>query len=510
MQGSVIFLEPRNGNFGGPGATSIGMVMQGDQWRLNLSTVTPKIKVLNPGQIARIHEYSLQILSTVGVRVDAKEARDLFFKARCSVKGDNRVMIPPELIQWAIAAAPGCIDIYDRNEQFAFQLGNAVRNQTRFGVGCTNLYYQDPVTDTVEPFSRRHMTLSVRLGDRLDGFDVVTTPGIVQELPAAHADLYASLEMIANTAKPLVVLVSEPGCFETALDLFEHLRGNLSRNPFVIPYFNPITPLVLNEETSWKIAVTVRRGLPFIYNNYGMSGATAPITPAGTLAVLNAELLAGLVYAQLVKEGTPVILGSLPAGFDMKTMISLYTPHTMLLNLASAEMMAHYDLPHSGTSGSGTGWGPDLLASGTFWMNHLTGCLGKVGLAPSVGSNFDSLAFSPAAVVYANEVIRQARLFSAGFRVDDEAVAIEEITGIGPAGNYLMADSTCKLFRKFDYGNEIWPGLTLEQWQAEGEPRADDLIRKYTRQLLADLSAPKDYEALTAKGEAFIALATGG
>jgi len=112
--------------------------------------------------------------------------------------------------------------------------------------------------------------------------------------------------------------------------------------------------------------------------------------------------------------------------------------------------------------------------------------------------------------VYANQVIRQARLFSAGFRVDDEAVAMDEVAAIGPAGNYLMADNTCKLFRQFDYGNEIWPSLTLEQWQAEGEPRADDLIRNYTRQLLADLSAPKDYEELTAKGEAYIALATGG
>ena len=78
----------------------------------------------------------------------------------------------------------------------------------------------------------------------------------------------------------------------------------------------------------------------------------------------------------------------------------------MLLNIACAEMMTHYGLPHSGTSGSGPGWGPDLLASGGFWMNHFSSLLGKVGLVPFVGGNFDSLAFSPAAVVYADEVIR--------------------------------------------------------------------------------------------------------
>jgi trimethylamine---corrinoid protein Co-methyltransferase len=469
-----------------------------------MSFVTPSTTVLQPDQIAMVHEYSLKILSSVGIRVDSKEARALFLKANCRVMPDNQVLISPELIQWAMDAAPACVDIYDRNEQFAFQLGNSEKNQTRFGVGCTNLYYQDPVTDSVEPFSRRHMALSTRLGDRLEGFDVVTSPGIVQDLPQTHADLYAGLEMIANTVKPLVLLVSEPGCFEPVLDLFEHLRGDLSHHPFVIPYFNPITPLVLNEETAWKIKITVSRGLPFVYNNYGMSGATAPITPAGTLAVLNAELLVGLVYAQLLKEGTAVIMGSLPAGFDMKTMMSLYTPHTILLNLANAEMMAHYDLPHSGTSGSGTGWGPDLLASGTFWMNHLTGCMGKVGLCPSVGSNFDSMAFSPASVVYANQIIHEARMFARGFPLDDAAVAMEEIAAIGSAGNYLVADSTCNLFRELDYGNDIWPVLTLEQWQAEGELKSGKLIRDHTRKLLDDLGIPEDYDVLTEKGEAFI------
>ena len=51
-----------------------------------------------------------------------------------------------------------------------------------------------------------------------------------------------------------------------------------------------------------------------------------------------------------------MILGSLPASFDMRTMGSYYGPETMLLNLACGEMMAHYGVPHCGTSGSGGGW----------------------------------------------------------------------------------------------------------------------------------------------------------
>jgi trimethylamine--corrinoid protein Co-methyltransferase len=125
-----------------------------------------------------------------------------------------------------------------------------------------------------------------------------------------------------------------------------------------------------------------------------MAGATTPITPLGTLILLNAELLAGLVFAQLVREGTPVILGSLPAYFDMQTMASFYDTTSYLLNLACAEMMAAYALPHCGASGSGIGWGPDLVASGHQWMNHLLSCLGDVGLVPFVGDVLGSKAFS--------------------------------------------------------------------------------------------------------------------
>jgi trimethylamine--corrinoid protein Co-methyltransferase len=130
---------------------------------------------------------------------------------------------------------------------------------------------------------------------------------------------------------------------------------------------------------------------------------------------LNAELLAGLVFNQLVKPGTPIILGSLPAFFDMKTMVDFFDPQTMLLNLACAEMMSYYQIPHAGTSGSANGWGPDLIASEALMMNHLTSCLGKVDLAPFVGGSLGSKVLSPAMVVYANQVIEQSRQFAEGF-----------------------------------------------------------------------------------------------
>ena len=469
-----------------------------------MNIVKPEIHVLSRQHREQVHCYSLNILSDVGVRVDFEPARKMFAAKGFKVDGNDKVYISPEQVDWALTRAPSVVGIHDRSGTPAFRVGRRGNGQTRFGVGVTNLFYQQPDNDRVEPFSREHMARAATLCDALDQFDLLATPGGLKDLPPDTADLIGTLEMVANTKKPLVLLVSNHHCFSATLDMLEHLKGDLDKNPFVIPYFNPITPLVLNETTAKNMMETVERGLPMIYNNYGMSGATAPITPGGTLAVLNAELLAGLVYSQVLKAGTPIILGSLPAGFNMQTMQACYTPHTMLLNLACAEMMAHYGLPHSGTSGSGPGWGPDLLAGGMHWLNHLTCCLGKVGLAPLCGGNFSSVAFSPPAVVYANEIIAQARRFSRGFSLEETDVAPGEIAAIGPGGNFLMADMTVELCRKMDYGNPIWPELSLEEWQERGMPKAEERLREYTVDLLKNHPRPDDHDLLMEKGETFI------
>ena len=463
--------------------------------------VQPNLSVMDQKQIKKVHENSLQILSSVGLRVDSPKARKLFTRAIGSqaVEGD-RVRIPPDLVEWAIQAAPARMDIYDRKGAPAFRLPD----QVRFGVGVTSLYYQEPETDRAVPFTRKHMADCVRLGNGLPSFDVISTIGIVQDVAPQVSDLYATLEMAANTFKPLIILISDENAFPAVLDLLEHLHGDLATRPSVIPYFNPITPLVINKSTVDKMIVAIQRGLPFIYANYGMAGASVPITPAGQLALMNAEVLAGLTLGQLIKEGTPMILGNHPACFDMKGNESYYDPKSYLIDLACAEMMAHYSLPSSGTSGSGMGWGADLIAGGHQWFNHLISCLGKKGLAPFVGDILSSLAFSPTLIVYANEVIQQARQFTEGFVIDDTNIGLEDIAQVGPGGNFLTSNLTLKFYRNTREFSHIFDSLSLDDWQARGRPRAEDLLKGYTRQLLSESKPPENHSALLAQGESFI------
>lgn len=466
-----------------------------------MNNIRPSLKLLEPEQILQVHAYALRILSETGIRVDSGEVTRLLEDTGLVGVQDGRVKLMPDLVEKALRSAPSSIQIYDRNGQPAFHLGD---DRLRFGVGVTALYYQEPEKDNLETFTRQHMCTLTRLGSHLPNYDVISTPGVVQDVHPSLSDLSGNLEMFANTLKPQVVLTSEDDSFEKLLDLFEHLHGDLGEKPFILPYLNPVTPLVLNAGTLSKMQSAIRRGLPFIFSNYSMAGASTPITPAGTLALLLAELLAGLTISQVMRPGTPIILGMLPAYFDLKTLQTFYDPQSMLVNLACAEIMAYYCLPHCGTSGSGTGWGMDLIASDSYWINTLTYALTRGGLAPFVGDSLGAKSISPCTLVNVNEVIEQALRFAGGFQLDDSQTVLDEIAKVGPGGSFLSAGSTLKGYRSGYYTSPLYPHWSLEKWQAQGQPSSHQVLREKTRDLIASLPEPEDYRELMAKGEAFI------
>jgi trimethylamine--corrinoid protein Co-methyltransferase len=452
--------------------------------------------------LVQIHERSLEVLSSVGVRVDAEWARKVLSDAGGTPADDPRtIRLSREVIEWAIKAAPPSVDIYDRLGKAAFRLG---KDRARFGAGVTTLYYQDIDAAALEPFARRHMELLVRLCDGLSAFDVVSTLGIVQDVPPRLSDLYAVLDMVANTTKPLVVLVSDEGRFPAVLDLLEHLSGDLSARPFVIPYVNPITPLRLSEGTADKMRQAIERGLPLIFSSYGMAGATTPISPSASWALLNAELLAGLTLAQLIKKRTPVVLGFLPAYFDMRGTGSYYDMTSYLLNLACAEMMSWYGLPHCGTSGSGMGRSADLVTAAHQWANHLTSCASNVGLVPFVGDVLGSKAFSPEALIYASEVITHARRFAQGLPLENPDTGLSEIASVGAGGSFMTTSHTLERHRSASFFSAIFANLSLEEWQRKAQPRADGELRAYVRELMSNLKPPTDHDRLIGRGESFI------
>ena len=467
--------------------------------------VSPRLQLLSPEQMKEVHRYSIRILEDTGIEVESVRALKIFEKSDGAKVRNGVVYLKDELINHAIKKAPSNIEIFNKAGETAFQLGKKQGKETHFGIGVTNTWFQDIESKQVELFTRKHMQHSTRLGDLLDNYAMVSTLGIPSDVPAEASDLYSVLDMYANTSKPLVLLVSGDNKINEVFELLSFLHGDISEKPFCIPYVNPITPLVLNKATTDKMEASIYHHLPLMYSNYSMYGGTSPVTEGGALALLNAELLAGLVFSQLVKEGSEIILGSLPAAFNMTTMGSYYTPASYLLNLACAEMMDYYEIPHCGTSGSNNGRGADLLASGNLWLNHLSSCLGKIGCAPFVGGNFDSMAFSPTTVVLSNQIIGEARKFAKGFALSDETVNLDEIEKVGHGGDYFTSEQTLASLHELSNTDTLWSSMSLDTWKEQGKPSIEKELIETTHELYSRAQeASEGAMDLIKKGEDYI------
>lgn len=467
-----------------------------------MNNVRPHLTLMNEEQIQEAHRNVLKVLGETGVRVDSPEILQML-ERKLGLKSQDRIIkFPPEIIEEAIRSAPKTIDVYDRRGEHKLKLGD---DRLRFGVGVTALFYQNPFDETLDIFKRENFRDLVRLGSSLKHYDVVSTVGIVRDVPEELGDLYGSLEHIANTTKPLVLLVSDENKFPDVLGMFELLHSReLGDKPFVIPYFNPVSPLVMNAGTVDKMKVAIERGLPIIFSNYSMAGASTPLTPAGTLTLLMAELLAGLVISQTIKKGAQILLGMLPVYFDMRTMLNFYDPQSILISVACSEMMKHYGIPHCSTSGSGTGWGMDLIAADTYWMNTLALLLSNGHLAPFIGDSLGSKSISPTTFVHCHEIIDQSLRLHAGFQLDDVQSAVDEIARVGPGKNFLSQPSTMRNYKNGYYTSGIYPHFSMEKWLEAGAPPARQVLRQKTQDLMASAPAPDDYADFIGRGEEYI------
>ena len=54
------------------------------------------------------------------------------------------------------------------------------------------------------------------------------------------------------------------------------------------------------------------------------------------------------------------------------------------------------------------------------------------------------------------------------------------------------------------YWQGIFPHISLEKWVEQGHPKANQLVREKTQEIMTQAKAPDDHDEIIAKGEEFI------
>jgi len=123
-------------------------------------------------------------------------------------------------------------------------------------------------------------------------------------------------------------------------------EDELRARPILFMGACPVSPLKIPAEACEIIIECARAGLADNILSMAMSGASSPVTVAGTLVVHNAEVLAGLVLAQLAERGAPVIYGSSTTAMDMRlATASVGSPECGIISACVAYIAKQYRLP---------------------------------------------------------------------------------------------------------------------------------------------------------------------
>lgn len=449
-------------------------------------------RVLSPSQLDAVHDASTRILARAGVRVSSVEATALLREAGAFVDDGGVVRIPAHLIDWAVDAAPRTVTVYDRHGAEAMRLGG---RRTYFGTGSDTPNVLDPLTRERRPALLEDVCRTARVCDALENIAFLMCMGIASDRPPATAELHHFHAMLRNSTKPVVYTALDLDAAARLLDMASLVAGGgeaFRERPFAIMYIEPVSPLTFAPDVMDKLLFCADKGIPCIFMSGMLAGGTGPVTPAGGVALANAEALAGLLIAQLKRTGTPVIAGGGILGMDMRSAISSYSsPEFMLTMGAMAELARHYRIPSWGYAGctDAKQFDEQAAADTAEWV--MTALLTGSNLVHDVGFLESGMTSSLEQVVFADEIIGKCARILGGIRTDEESLAVDVSCAVGPGGSFLGHAHTGRHHRA-NWRPSMEDRSTYGGWQRRGAPTMRERVAERVVDLL-DAHRPEPF-----------------
>lgn len=444
---------------------------------------------LSEEQINKIHQTVLKVFAEVGVQVNYDQALEIFRKAGAQVDPETRIVkFPSDMVMELVGKAPEQVTLCGRAPQGAL---DCIIGGTRvyLGTGGTALNVQDPGADTSRPSQLKDVMNMARAVDALENIHFYMLNVFPHDVLSDDIDVNRFGAALNRTQKHIMGGVYTVEGIRNVIKMASMIAGGeeaLSQNPFISMVACIISPFKLDEDYGRLAIEVAKNGIPLVVPAEPLCGATAPITLAGNLVVDCVDTLTGVMLAQLVNPGTPVLFGCISSITDLRDMKYLAGAVEMgLLNAAASQMAQFYKLPIYATAGMSDAKVNDAQAG---YESALTSLM--VALA---GGNFihDAAGFlefcmtaSFDKLVIDNEILGMVMRAVEGIRVDDDALAYDVIKEIGPGGHYLSSRHTRRNMRREQFTPQLSDRDNRTVWEAAGARDAHARATERARQIL--------------------------
>ena len=452
----------------------------------------------------QIHEASLKLLAEPGIKIDHQPIRERLLKAGAKPGATNdTIKIPRELISEYMSLCPP--EVHLANRSGGGKVITARGESAIWSVPGLNIY-QEGIR---RPFTSKDMANISRLMENLNQVDGVFGMAMADITPNIR-DVVGLRIMAENTTKHIRVL-----CFTPAgADCLMEMKKAIGAYPWFSVGFTAHGPLRWTSLALEIFERTAGEGVPATINGEPMAGVSGPITLAGSAAVGNAEILAGIVINQLLEPGRPCIYNlGLAHTFDMRTMIAVTGgPENALYAKISAAMGRFYNIPSASwvSTESICVDSQAALEKMCGFHTHLDSGVTNIW---GVGQLESELTISPAQAVIDNEIIAYSKRYLRGVEINDETLALDTIREVGISGSFLETMHTAENFRDELFFPSVLNRLTYEGWRAKGGKTLAEQAESTAQELMAKPMPPaltNDQAAELKRLEDAFARRTGG
>ncbi len=256
------------------------------------------------------------------------------------------VKIPAHIVEEAIDSSPKKVFLAGRDPRHDIVLENGRVNFCPFGEGVMVI---DPYTGEYRKSTKKDKGDVARLVDALDQYDMLENTVAPRDVHPEMESLHNYEVTVANTTKHVPQPCHDKRSAQLLIEMAAVVAGGrekLKDRPIVSGCTCPQSPLTISEGCADPIIEYARANLPQNILSMALAGATSPVTLAGTLVTHNAEVLGGIVLAQLTRKGAPVMYGSSTSMIDLKmTTATVGCPELGLISAAVAKLAQMYLLP---------------------------------------------------------------------------------------------------------------------------------------------------------------------
>ncbi len=441
-----------------------------------------KIEVFTKGELEAVHSASMTLLSDVGIKVDAKDARDILKEGGGEVdKITNFVKFPESLVKEKLKTVPNSFKLHGPDGSFNFEVNTTT---TQFATIGTPVKIYDP--------SNKNGVRKTVLADTIEQIKIVDS---LENIMCSHIDVWPNdvsyttihahciYQWVKNTKKPYGL-----GCLgrlasQDMMNMASIIVGGedeLIKNPRFVGFMNPTSPLHLPQLMTNGFAIFTKYKQPTIIAPEALAGASAPVTLAGLITQTNAEIVGSAVVSQMFNPGAPVFFGTVSHVTDMRSGNSaMGSPEMGLITAGIAQLARFYDIPSRGPGAGTDSKLLDLQNGYERLQTLLLAAQAGVNYITCAGTYEATLVEALELLVIDDDLAGMVKRAIEGVTVSEDTIAFDVIKKVATSEkkgvNFLGESHTRKHMRSELYMPRLADRSRRSTWKKKG---AKDIIER--------------------------------